>query len=84
MRDNTNGIDYKEIDIFKYNKQQYNIEIWSIQEININIDLNDIVIVFESYLENVVKNITRRKIIENRYVNLFNEEVRRLKSEKKR
>ena len=24
MRDNTNGIDYKEIDIFKYDNQQYN------------------------------------------------------------
>lgn len=83
MRHNTNSIDYKEIDIFKYNKQQYNREIWSIQEINMNIDLNDIVIVFDSYLENAVKNMTRRrKIKENCNINWFNEEVRRLKREK--
>ena len=39
-----------------------------------NIDLNDIVIVFDSYLEKVVKNMTsRRKITENCNINWFNE-----------
>ena len=48
-----------------------------------NIDLNDTVIVFDSYLENAVKNMTkRRKIEENGNINWFNKEIRRLKGEK--
>lgn len=44
-----------------------------------NIDLNVIVVVFDTYLENAVKNMTRRKIKKNCNINQFNEEVRRLK-----
>ena len=47
-----------------------------------NTDLNDIVIVFDRYFENAVKNMTRRhKIEENCNINWFNEEIKHLRRE---
>lgn len=59
MKTNPNGNTYK-IELYKYNKEQYDEKILNIQQINLNIDSNNNLIYFDRLLKNVVKELKKR------------------------
>lgn len=80
---NDNANSYREVELFKYNKYQYNREIQNIQQISESNDLDYNVYFFDECLENAIKRLTTKKIIkENFKCKWFNDEIRHWKREK--